>query len=405
MTPDSFKGHSIFEKLIQLDSRLNEQEAKEKIDIDNLNFFQSCSKYISDRLKISIPILVQETELSSLNSEVDAGLQQINTFLGNYNMGHINNAVNNFNSALNRVRNLPLPFAKGDYDFSKSIANFEQIIKEKYSALENEKNELAKEIENQKTDLQQKDSEIKRLFKLVESKETEIQSLNTQFQTEFSALKTKATQEIETDRNTFRKEIDVDKSSYKTEIDGLKSKIETDTSGLVSNLNTKLEEAKKIVNVIGDIGVTGNYQKIANEHGSAANLWRWITIVFMAAFSTLLVWTIYDLSSNGFDWIKSLIRILAAAALSYPATYAARESSRHRKLETINRTAELELAALSPFIELMPEEKRQAIKEKLVDKYFGNSNSDIVTKANDDEGLSIGGFEKILKAIIPLLKK
>lgn len=405
MTPDSFRSHPIFEKLTQLESRINEQEAKEKIDIDNLNFFLSFLKYISDRLKTTIPILVQEAELTSLNTEVDAGLQQINTFLGNNNVGHINNAVNNFYSALNRARNLPLPFAKGDYDFSKSIANFEQIVKEKYITLENEMTELSKEIENQKAELQQKDLEIKRLFKLIETKEAEIQSLNSQFQTEFTALKTKATQEIETDRTTFRKEIDVDKNSYKTEIDDLRNKIDIDTKGLVSNLNTKLEEAKKIVSVIGDIGVTGNYQKIANEHKATANLWRWITIAFMAAFSMLLIWTIYDLSGKGFDWVKSLIRILAAAALSYPATYAARESTRHRKLETINRTAELELAALSPFIELMTNEKQQAIKEKLVEKYFGNSNNDIVAKTNEDEGLSIGGFEKIIKIITPLLKK
>jgi hypothetical protein len=340
-----------------------------------------------------------------LNNEIDAGLQQINNFLGNNNIGHINNAVNNFYSALNRVRNLPFPFTKGDYDFSKSIASFEQIMQEKYAALEDKKNQLAAEIENQKTDLSQKDTEIKRLFKLLEAKETEIQNLTTQYTTEFSALKTRANQEIETDRSTFRKEIDTEKGTFRQEVDELKTRIDNDTTGVINSLNTKLEEAKKIVNVIGNVGVTGNYQLIANEHKKTANLWRWITIAFMAAFSGLLIWTIIDLSSQGFDWLKSLIRIIAAAALSYPATYAARESTRHRKLETINRTAELELASLSPFIELMPDAKQQAIREKLVDKYFGNDSSDSITKTNEGEALSIGGLEKVLKAVSSLLNK
>lgn len=405
MTPDNFRSHPVFEKLTQFDSRINEQESKEKFGIENLNFFQSCYKYILDRLKTTIPILVQESELTLLNNELDAGLQQINNFLGNNNVGHINNALNNFYSALSRVRNLPLPFAKGDYDFSKSIANFEQIIQEKYTALEDEKNELATEIENQKADLLEKDSEIKRLFKLLEAKEAEIQNLSTQYQTDFSALKAKVNLDIEADRNSFRREIDSEKDTYRLEIDELKETIDKYTTGLVSSLNTKLDEAKKIVNVIGNVGVTGNYQIIANEHKKAANLWRWITIAFMAAFSGLLIWTIIDLSSEGFDWLKSLIRIIAAAALSYPATYAARESTRHRKLETINRTAELELASLSPFIELMPDAKQQAIREKLVDKYFGNGNSDSITKNSEDEGLSINGLEKILKAISSLLNK
>lgn len=405
MTADNFKTHPLFEKLSQLDSRLHEPEASEKIDIENLSFFQSCFKYISDRLKTTIPILVQEPELNALSSEIDNALQQINSYLGNNNIGHINNAVNNFNSALNRVRNLPLPFAKGDFDFSKSVAGFEQILKEKYQLVENKKDELEKEIERQRLELTEKDNEVKRLFKLVENKETEIQNLNTQFQTEFTALKTKASQEIETDRDTFRKEIDVDKETYKKEVDQLKSTIDTDTSAIISNLNIKLEEAKKIVNVIGNVGVTGNYQQIANEHKDTANFWRWVTIIFMTAFSVLLIWTIIDLSSEGFDWVKSLIRIIAAAALSYPATYAARESTRHRKLETINRTAELELASLSPFIELLPDAKQQAIREKLVDKYFGNGNNDVITKSTDDEGLSISGFEKILKSVSSLLNK
>ena len=405
MSPDNFRKHPVFEKLDQLGLRLNESESKEKIDIENLSFFQSTHKYISDRLKTTIPILVQEAEINALSSEIDAGLQQINNFLGNNNVGHLTNAVNNYNSALNRVRNFPLPFAKSDFDFSKAIANFEQILKEKYELLEIEKNEFAEEIERQKVDLEAKNAEIKRLFKLVETKEVEIQNLNSQFQTEFTAIKTKANQEIETDRSTFRTEIDADKKLFKSEIDELKESIDTDTSGIIKELNTKLAEAKKIVNVIGNVGVTGNYQLIANEHKETANRWRWITILFMAAFSGLLIWTIVDLSNDGFDWLKSLIRIVAAAALSYPATYAARESSRHRKLETINRTAELELASLSPFIELLPTEKQQAIREKLVEKYFGNGNTDNITNAPDDEELSIGGFEKIVKAVSSLLKK
>jgi hypothetical protein len=109
MSPDNFKNHQVFEKLSQINSRLHDQEAIEKINIENISFFQSSFKYISDRLKTTIPILVQESELNSLSSEIDSAIQQINSFLGNNNIGHINNAVNNFNSALNRIRNFPLP--------------------------------------------------------------------------------------------------------------------------------------------------------------------------------------------------------------------------------------------------------------------------------------------------------
>lgn len=405
MKPENFENHVLFEKLEQLNLQIQKEETKESIDLEMLSFFESAYKYINDRIKLTIPILVQEVEMNALSNEIEAGLQQMNAFLGNKNAGHLTNAINNYNSALNRIRNFPLPFSKNDFNFSKSIADFQKTVQGKYKLLEDENEELAKTIESFKTDLDNKDKEIQRLFKLVEVKETEIKNLNTNFLTEFASIKTKATQEYETDRKTFRNEIDTDKNNFKAEIKELKEGIDTDTTGLIENLGKKLEEAKKIVNVIGNIGVTGNYQIIANEHKSSANFWRWVAVIFMTIFSGLLVWTIIDLSSAGFDWSKSLIRIIAAAALSYPATYAARESSKHRRLETINRTAELELASINPFIEILADDKKQNIKEKLVDKYFGNGKVDVLANEKEDEEISINGIEKILNAISPLLKK
>ena len=414
MIPETFQNHSVFEKLEQLNSRLSDKEAKEKIELDKLSFFESVHKYISDRLKLTIPILAQEAELNALSNEIESGLSQINAYLGNKNEGHLNNAFNNFNTALTRTRNFPLPFAKNDFNFARAVANFQQLVKEKQEILEENNKVLQKEFEDFQNDLVQKDVEIKRLNKQLEQKEIEIQNLNSGFQTEFNNIKSKATQEFETDRKTFRTEVDADKNAFRTEVDqdkkafreeveSLKETIDTDTSDLIKNLTIRLEEAKKIVNVIGNVGVTGNYQIIANEHKATANIWRFIAISFMTLLSGLIVWSIIDLSSQDFNWIKSLIRVIAAAILSYPATYAAKESSKHRKLETINRTAELELASINPFIEILSEEKKQMIKEKLVEKYFGNG------KTNDqeqkEEEVSIAGFEKIMNAVLPLIKK
>lgn len=403
MTVENFKSHTLFEKLDQLGQRLNDEEVSEKIDLENMSFYQSAYKYISDRIKLTIPLLVQEAEMNALSSELDQGLQQINSFIGNNNIGHLTNATNNINSSLTRIRNFPLPYAKNDFNFSKAIADFQDSVSKKYELVEAENNELTNSIETFKLDLENKESEIERLFKLLEEKETEISNLNSNFQVEFDNIKTKNNEVFEGDRSKFRSEIETDKEAFRTEIQDIKEGIDTDTSKLIDDLNDKLSEAKKIVSIIGNVGITGNYKIIANEHKSAANFWRWIAIGFMTLLSGLLVWTIIDLAEQGFDWTKSLIRILGAAALSYPATYAAKESSKHRKLETINRTSELELASINPFIESLDDTKKQEIKVKLVEKYFGNSRSEIET--SEKEEVSISGFEKIIKTILPLIKK
>ncbi len=402
MTSESFEKHSIFDRLNSLEEILSNEELKEKIDLEKLSFFQTVFSYINQRVKLTVPDLVQQAELDALSNELNAGITQINSFSGNNNVGQLNNATNNFNAALNRVKGLPIPVAKTDFNFSRKIADFEKTAKGKYKSLEKEKDELKSEIESFKTDLTNKEAEIQKLLKLIEGKEAEIQNLNSTFQTNFNNIKSEHNQNFENDKKTYRTEIDKAKETFREEIDELKDSIDTDTTKIVEELNKKLTEAKTLVNLIGNVGVTGNYQNIANSHKKSADFWRVMAIVFMSVFSILLVWTIIDLSSKGFDWGKSLIRIIAAAALSYPATYAARESSKHRKLETINRNAELELASINPFIEGLADDKKQVIKEKLVEKYFGNNNNNDFLDSKEVEGLSIPAFEKLLNAIAKL---
>ncbi|AHW61560.1 hypothetical protein SAMN05444285_1674 [Draconibacterium orientale] len=416
MTSSEFENHQIFEKLDQIISKLSEEETRVKIEIGKLNFFDSACKYILDRIKLTIPVLVPVGELNTISQELENAFSQINAFLGNQNIGHLNNAEANFNTAITRVRNLPIPLSKNDFNFSKSISNFENLVSSKLKEIEKENNSLKEDLKKVQANLVTKQNEIDKITELLATKTNEINTLTTTYKTDYENIKSVANQSFENERKTFRTEITTDREKYKNEIsqdretfrkeiDKQKNTIETESTTILKNIESKLEEAKKLVNVIGNVGVTGNYQNIANQHKKAANLWRILAIAFMTILSALLIYTIWDVSSANYDWIKSLIRVIAAAALSYPATYAARESSKHRKLEIVNRKLELELASLTPFIEMLPEEKKQEIKSNLVEKYFGNHVDFAEEKGSSEEELSLGGFEKILKAILPILKK
>lgn len=406
MIPTEFENHLLFEKLEQLNTKINDKDFRELIGVDDLNFYQTALKYIADRLNLTIPSIVQESELNKISTELENALSQINSFVGNRNLGHITNSKNHIHSALTRIRNLPLPFSKNDFNFSKNIANFEKIVQEKYSTIEEENEQLKSDFESVKSELKQTKEELERFEKVLEQKEAELNNLNDSFKTNFDNIKSSATQNYEQDRETFKDEFDEEKNKLTQEVELLKKSIDNGTYDLVKKLEEKLEEAKKIVGVVSDKAVTGNYQNVANDNKTKADIFRWIAISLMLLLSILLIYTIWDISGNTFDWTKSLVRILAAAALSYPATYAARESSKHRKLENLNRKAELELAAINPFIELLPEQKKQEIKEKLVEKYFGN-NQNIISDHDEkvDENVSIGTIERIVKTLIPFIKK
>ena len=399
MNPDNFEKHDVFDRLNSLEEVLSSDDVKEKVDLQKISFYSTVLSFINQRIKSTIPDLVQAAEMESLSNELNAGISQINSFLGNNNEGHLNNAINHFNIAISKTKNLPISISENDFDFARKVADFEKIATSKYQLLEKEKNELRTEFDKITRDLSAKESEIKKLISLIDGKEMEIENLNSSFQTSFDNIKSQHDQQFSTALKSYSADIEKSKGQFRNEIDELKSNIDTGTSDLVTKLETKHSEAKKLVNLIGNVGITGNYQNIANNHKKDADWWRWTAIIFMAAFSGILIWTIWDLNTESLVWQQALVRVIAAISLSYPATYAARESSKHRKLETINRNAELELASINPFIEGLSDDKKQKIKEQLVEKYFGNHNNFETSDIKDTKGLSIESFEKIMEAI------
>lgn len=417
MIAEKFSEHIVFEKLEQIKNRLQENEVREKIQLEFLSFYDSAIEYISERINSTIPVLVKEAELNALANEIEAGLGQINNFIGNNNQGHLTNANNNLNSALNRARNFPLPVSKSKYNFSKEIANFEKTVSEKYSELAKENKAFEERLTQLKTAIESKQQELNNLNQLLAQKQTEITNLTNTYTTDYNNIKSKATQQFEqekakfrqefnTERESLKKELNTERETYKKQIETLKENISTETVNLVKELEIKLAESKKLVNIIGNVGATGNYQIIADYHKGQANLWRWIALFFMVLLTGLLIYTIYHVTGTSFNWQVTIVRIVAFSVLLYPATYAARESSKHRRLENLNRKSELDIASINPFIEILPEEKKQAIKERMVEKFFGNS-KDLETedKKDNSEELTVSGFERLIKALIPFLKK
>ena len=66
------------------------------------------------------------------------------------------------------------------------------------------------------------------------------------------------------------------------------------------------------------------------------------------------------------------MRFVTAVAIALPAFYTSRESARHRTNSDRARQKELELTSLGPFIEFLPQEAKDTIRQKLTERYFGN---------------------------------
>ncbi len=374
----------IYEKIGLLNSTVTNPENSSKLDKESLHLFQTAIQFISSRLRNTVAILVQEADLTNASSDIENVVAYLNNFFGNENVGHLNNAKNSIKSAVNRLKNLPTLSGEGDFNFTKEVSLFKNIVTTKNTELEVEVGKLSSKIGELDSEILNRKAELENLEKAIADKKVEIDNLNKLFENKY----------------------DKDRANYIEQLGEQENLIKTNTNDLVAFLEKKKNEAAKIVNVIGNIGATGNFQLIANKHQTAANAWRVIALIFMTGLAGLVIWSVISLGSNEFDWMKSLLRIVAAAVLSYPATYAARESSKHRKLENFNRKLELELSSIEAFIELLPEEKKQNIKEKLAEKYFGSTLDAFEdTDLKSDKEYSLQGIERLFKAIEPLIKK
>src|SRR5438270_9795424 len=73
------------------------------------------------------------------------------------------------------------------------------------------------------------------------------------------------------------------------------------------------------------------------------------------------------------DWRLFTFRFATSVVLLIPALYAARESAKHRAREGRLRKSHLELASIDAYLALLPEDKRNELKEKLTEKFFGQA--------------------------------
>ena len=94
MIPTVFENHQLFEKLDQLNTKIHDKDFRELIGVDDLNFFETALKYVDDRLNLTIPSIVQESDLKTISTELQNALSKINSFVGNKNQGHITNSKN-----------------------------------------------------------------------------------------------------------------------------------------------------------------------------------------------------------------------------------------------------------------------------------------------------------------------
>ena len=396
---DKYKEHPVHITLSNLRDIIdNDALISEDVTIIGaVDRIRQAAEYTATSLQNVIPAIFNNTVLNNINSYLQNIINEVNSYISNKNVGHLNNTAAHIDNLTSQIASLSIPRPKvTEKAFTNSALTFKKQIEEIVEGITKTKDELVSQANGIANKSTEQASKLEEISALIEENKKQITESISNFQNQFNEFeeeyKEKLTKHIEENDEEVNSSIEALNEKHTK----LVSAHEKAATALLSQLEVKKEEAANLVQIIGNIGVTGNYQKIAIEEKNTANRWRNIALVLMLVMVGIIAATVFISVKEDFDWKVATFRIIAALILGVPAAYAARESAKHRLNETHNRSAELQLASLDPYLEKLPEEQKNQIKEKLTDKFYGLESQ----TTNDNEPVTYNALVDLIKLAI-----
>lgn len=354
----------------------------------------SFTRLLRDLLDKSAPEEVSLNGLGMIQANLQQAFSEASAFISSGNQAHLNNALSHIDNASTifawAFYNRPVRGAKPQFE---SVESVRRASEKAIAAIEGRSAEFQTALSAGQARLEEQDSKVAQLATTMEeirgSAAAAVAAIQQQFSENLSA---------------FRGELDVLKEGFRAEQQHLRTSLSESAEGFIKELETQRDKAAKIVQVVGNIGVTGNYQKLADDERKAANRWRLGAIAFFAVGIAMVIGVLLDhLFWSDDSSVELLVtRFAIAAVVTLPALYAASESSRHRRVANAARQTELQLASLNPFLATLPDERREALIESLTPDYFGRQH-DSVALSSDKE--TYGDLAKILDQIASIIVK
>ncbi|MEM8494940.1 MAG: hypothetical protein AAF663_06090 [Planctomycetota bacterium] len=203
------------------------------------------------------------------------------------------------------------------------------------------------------------------------------------------------------------------KSNAKQEVATLEAEIrkqlgdfEDRANAQIASIETKRKEAAKVVTLITNSGLTGHYHNEANNAQKAGRVFTIFSLVLLTVplLVGLLTYFSFDESTK---WTELAVRLGIGVAALIPAGFTVKEAARLKRLEMASRQRELEFATIPSFLDDLPDEKQEAVREKLVEAYFGQPLVPDISPppGKDDEIVTSGQLLQTLERVIKITSK
>lgn len=374
---DQFQSHPFRATWNSLKAVLEEEDLEKSNNdaaIKEIARLRKVAAYVDSVMEQIDPELMPLSHLDGLNQHSSTCWQQLNSYKGSQNIGHLHNANASIDALIALFVQTPFTLLgqqKGALGKAASAyaATLDQHLKRLNQAVNSEIEAVKVNVAKIQTDIASSDKAF--------------DSLNVQLQT--------ITQTIQQQTAEFNTQFQANEKTRTDKFDALATKLQEKADNEFMELSTKAgvilkvlakfhDDAGKVFGVVVNTLQAGAYSSYANlEKRTANNLRRSAIALMILGVAVLVVPEIVkiakDVAGYALDWRVTLGRLPFSLILFVPAFYLARESNKHRNNEIINRRRELILSTIDPYLALLDNKKAEEIKVEIAKGIFSEETS------------------------------
>jgi hypothetical protein len=406
--------HRIWNQMNDLGPMLDSALRLEDIDagaIESIERLRTVLALCGKRLGGSDPLTIAPASLDAIAGAIESQKSEIGTFVTDRNSAHLVNANGAADNALLSLAQVPgIATSEDLISLMQSITAYRAMIddqtrisrtsrqetKTQVEALTVSLGELKAQLEAERTKVAAQATEQQKLFAdaqdarsktfsdtvlnvqnnltrtltdqqgqfsaAQEGRNTEFTTAQREAQKRLSDLITDYAKRL-TDRDTeFGKELTAAELASQQKLSGLEQSYQDKAAAILTEVNKHRQDVEKLVGVIGSLGVTSGYQTTANRARTSMWVWQVVTVAAMCGLVYFAYHAFLPSIQADFRWESFAARVFLTITVGVLAAYAGAQADRFFHMEKSNRKLALELAAIDPFIALLPQEEQNKFK-------------------------------------------
>lgn len=509
---ERIRGHRIWALLESIGPAINKALERESLTadaIDSLERIRSVLAFCGKRLAAADPVFVLPPVVENLANSLATLKTHLDTFISNGDVAQLNAANGQADNVLTNLASVLGPATADDLTIISEAASSYRATLEKHlkdaltvqqtlaekgqandvriaaleAALTTEQQRLASLVTEQQSEFSRAQDKRASDFSAAQNDQlSKFTTASTEFQTQFSAdqdsrktafsefqrlasekvttLLADYTAQLSEHNKAYIEKEKATADTYKNNLQELQDSYSKTATEILAQIEAHKKNVESLVGVIGNLGVTSGYLKVANHARRMLYIWQAITIgalgclIYVAALmafpgektvvqdtnisahldidaqtakqhvnedrnspnqardamkaETKASAPIVSVPSSDSDFYHGLAtRIFLALTFGIFAGYAGRQASHFMEIEKKNRKLALELEALGPFIEPLKQEDRDKFRVQVGDRSFGVADHDSGKKKEDDPvtALAIVKSKEVQEFVTNLVKE